>query len=122
MDIDQEIMKHLDWIESVVSLLGRETASRKEIDAVSRHDLCELGRWLESEESDKYRDFEEFGSLKEQHKLFHAMAGELILAAEAGNEQRAVASQEKFIAVSQQVVGLLTALRDHSVPGGNTRT
>lgn len=114
MDIDQEIMRHLEWIESVVALIGNEAASEEEIHRVSMHDHCELGRWLESDESDRYQSFPEFGKLQESHKAFHSMAGELILALQDEDEDKAVASQKKFISMSKQVIGYLGALRDHS--------
>lgn len=114
LNIDQEILKHLEWIESIVALLGNEAVGDDEIEAVSQHDRCELGRWLESDESARYREHAEFEQLKQSHKTFHAMAGELISALQSGNENEAVASQKMFIAISQEVIAYLSRLRAHA--------
>ena len=118
MDINQEIMKHLEWIESVVSLIGNKAVSKEEIQGISSHDRCELGRWLDSDESVKYKNLSVFERLKESHEAFHSLAGELISAFEEGNEDQAVASQERFVALSQEVIGYLRALEAYS--GGDS--
>ena len=114
MDIDLEIAKHLEWIESVVSLIDQEAVSKEDVEAVSKHDRCDLGRWLDSKGSARYQRFPEFGELKQSHQAFHTLAAELIRAVSDGNEDQAFALQEQFVATSQEVIGYLSALREHS--------
>jgi len=113
MDIEQEINKHLEWIENVVSLLGKQVTD-EELAEISRHDHCELGRWLESDESQLYKSFSEFDKLRESHDAFHHLAGELIAAAIADNENKAIEAEQHFIETSQKVVGYLQLLKEHA--------
>lgn len=113
MDIETEISKHLEWIDSTTSLIGNDATTKEEIEELSKHDRCELGRWLGSDESGQVQGFTEFERLVESHKAFHALAGELIVAVGAGDEQQAAALGEAFISASQKVVGYLGALQEH---------
>ena len=111
MDIDQEIANHLDWIEVLVPLIGKEKVTEEELEAVTEHDKCALGQWLQSEEASGFRDLPEFEKLVESHEAFHKLAGRLIAAVGANQEGEAIESEEKFIAMSKQVIGYLQILR-----------
>ena len=124
MDISHEINKHLEWIESVVSLLGKEEITKQEVNAVSQHDRCALGQWLSSEEAMEFKGLPELEELIESHEAFHNLAGELITAAEAGKDIEAMEAQEKFIEMSKKVIGLLLVLKkksDENSSGGSTQ-
>lgn len=114
MDIDQEIAIHLEWIESLVSLIGAESIPDEAIDEVCHHDRCEMSRWLNSDESSGFRDFPAFGELKSNHAAFHSVAGDLIKAFRAGDEARVDELQAAFLAASRNVIGYLTALKEHA--------
>ncbi|MEE4659684.1 MAG: CZB domain-containing protein [Halieaceae bacterium] len=111
MDIRQEIDNHLNWIENIVSLLGRENLSDEELAEVTRHDRCALGQWLASTEASEFKELPELQALKESHDQFHRLAGDLIKAVEAGDEAQAVASEEKFVGMSREVIAHLQALQ-----------
>lgn len=111
MDIRQEIDNHLNWIENIVSLLGRENLSDEELAEVTRHDRCALGHWLESAEAAEFKEVPELEALKESHDQFHRLAGDLIKAVEVGDEAQAVASEEKFVGMSREVIAHLQALQ-----------
>jgi len=115
MDIDQEIAIHLEWIESLVSLIGTAVIPEEAIDDVRRHDRCELGRWLTSEGAAAFRDVPDFGQLGTNHEAFHRLAGELLRALQAGDEARVLELQEHFLSTSRQVMSGLSALKAHSV-------
>lgn len=114
MDIDQEIAIHLEWIESLVSLIGAESIPDEAIEELSHHDRCEMGRWLNSDESSAFRDFPAFGDLKANHQAFHSVAGDLIKAFRAGDEPRVEALQDAFLTASRNVIAHLTALKAHA--------
>lgn len=112
VDIDEEIAKHLEWIETVVTVLGEQEIAEEELREITRHDQCKLGHWLDSDGSAEYRDHPDFDKLKESHAAFHSLAGDLVSAVKANDETAAVASEEKFVATSQQVIGYLHALQE----------
>ena len=111
MNLAEEITKHLVWIDDIVKLLGKPEITPDDIDAVSHHDRCALGKWLESHEAEALRDKAEFVQLVESHSHFHHLAGELIEAARLGDEDAAMTKQAEFIATSQAVVGHLQQLQ-----------
>lgn len=119
MDIDHEINKHLEWIETIASLLGDEDITQEEVEEISRHDRCALGQWLDSEDSTRFKDMPELEELKESHEAFHNLAGQLITAFEAGKEAEAIESQEKLVEMSKKVVGYLYLLQLNSGETGD---
>jgi hypothetical protein len=114
VEIAQEIDKHLQWIETVVSLIGDDNVTATDLDQITQHDRCALGQWLNAEGSKKFRDLPELEMLKETHEAFHKLAGELVAAVEAGNESEATASQDSFVAKSQQLIEYLNILQRHA--------
>jgi len=115
MDIDQEITNHLEWIEVLVSLIGKNEVSEEELEAVTKHDTCALGKWLQSEESSNFKELPEFEKLVESHEAFHKLAGRLIAAVGNNQEGEAIESEEKFIAMSKKVIGYLHILQTKKV-------
>ncbi len=111
MDIKQEIANHLEWIEVLVSLIGRDDVSEDELEAVTQHDKCVLGQWLQSEEASTFKDLPEFAELVESHEAFHKLAGRLIAAVGKNQESEAIDLEEKFIAMSKRVIGYLQILQ-----------
>lgn len=120
MDIGQEINKHLVWIEDIASLFGSEGVTEDKLREISQHDQCALGQWLDSERSAKYQSLPEFEALKVNHEAFHKLAGELVAAIRAEEEEQAMASYEQFILMSQTVIGHLKLLREKALIDGNT--
>jgi len=112
MDIDQEIANHLEWIEDLVSLIGKDEVTKEELEKITEHDKCELGQWLESEEASDFKELPEFEKLVESHAAFHSFAGRLIAAVGENQESEAIDSEEQFIAMSKQVIGYLQVLQN----------
>ena len=107
MDIGQEITNHLEWMETVASLLGSEEITEEELQTISQHDKCKLGQWLDSGDSVNFRDFPEFEMLKESHEEFHKLAGKLIVALQHDNEAEVIETGTQFIETSQKIIGYL---------------
>ena len=112
MDIAQEIEKHLEWIDAVASLLDDEKLAEEDVRNVSRHDQCELGKWLDSEASPALRETPEFEKLVASHEAFHDLAGKMILSLQQGQDSEAIEAHGQFIRMSQEVIGLLQALQE----------
>ena len=114
MDFGQQITKHLAWIEHIASLLGDEEFTEQDLQTISKHDNCELGKWLDSDESLDFRGLPEFGQLVESHEAFHKLAGELIAALQLGKEEEVAALYGQFLKLSQKVIGHLQAIQESS--------
>ena len=114
MDLAQEIENHLEWIDSIASLLEVEEFSDVDFQKITSHDACELGQWLSSEGADLYGKLPEFSQLIDSHEAFHKLAGEMIAAIRSGDEKKAVELEEGFISMSQEVVGHLQHLQEVS--------
>jgi hypothetical protein len=112
MDINQEITKHLEWIERIASLLGNEDITQDELQKITQHDKCALGQWLRSDSSRRYQNLVEFQSLIDSHDEFHKLAGHLISALRQGEEDEALKSEAQFIEMSQKVIGFLHLLQE----------
>ena len=111
MDIAEEIDKHLQWIERVVSLIGDDNVTAKDLEEITQHDRCALGQWLNAVGSEKFKDVPELERLKESHEAFHKLAGDLVTAVEAGEESEATSSQQQFVNKSQQLIESLHVLQ-----------
>jgi len=122
MDITEEIDKHLEWIETIVSLLGSEKVAEETLPEITRHDRCALGQWLISEASTEFRDLPELESLKESHEAFHRLAGDMISALAAGDEEKAVDSEKRFIEKSQEVISYLQVLQERRTQDGKEKS
>jgi hypothetical protein len=114
MDLGQEITNHLEWIEDIASLLGNEEFSEQDLQTISQHDNCALGKWLDSDESQEFKDLPEFEQLVESHDAFHKLAGDLIAALQQGKEEEVIVSQDQFLEMSQSVIGHLQVLQESS--------
>lgn len=112
MDLRNEIINHIEWMENVASILGNEEITEDEVLALTQHDKCALGKWLDSEASSEYKQLPEFESLVQSHSAFHKLAGNLITAVQLGKEDDAVESHKQFIEESQKVVGCLQILQE----------
>lgn len=119
MDLRDEIINHVEWMESVASLLGNEEVTDEKVQLLTQHDQCALGKWLDSEASKEFKALAVFESLVESHSAFHKLAGDLIIAAQLGKEADAVESEKQFIEESQKVVGYLKTLQGSIGDGDN---
>jgi methyl-accepting chemotaxis protein len=117
MDIKQEITNHLEWIETIASLLGGEEITQEDLQAITQHNKCALGQWLNSEASMKFKDLPEYEKLIESHKAFHKLAGNLITALQLNKEAEVIESQEQFVEMSQKVIDYLHIFQENTNKG-----
>jgi methyl-accepting chemotaxis protein len=117
MDIGQEITNHLEWIETIASLLGGDKITQEDLQAITQHDKCALGQWLNSEDSMKFKNLSEYEKLIESHKEFHKLAGNLITALQLDKEAEVIESQELFIEMSKKVIDYLHILQENTNKG-----
>lgn len=114
MNLGQEITNHIEWIETIASLLGSEEITEEELQVITQHDKCLLGHWLNSDASTEFKKLPEFEKLIESHDAFHKLAGNLITAMQLGKEADAIESEAEFIEMSQKVISYIQILQEHS--------
>ena len=112
MDLELEITNHLEWIDTVASLINEESLDESDYKELTDHDHCALGQWMKSEDSSDLWDLEEFKALTLSHEAFHNLAGDMVAFIQQGNEEKALGTEEQFIHASQEVVQHLQALHD----------
>lgn len=112
MDLSQEIANHLEWMDTVASLINNEKFSEEDLQEISSHDKCDLGQWMESEASQALHGLDEFQKLIESHEAFHKLAGKLIELYQQGKESETLEVEEQFIHMSQEVITHLQMLEE----------
>lgn len=111
MDLAQEIENHLQWIETIATLLNNEGYSEEDLQEISGHHNCDLGHWIDSDESNDYKDLEEFKQLEQSHEAFHKQAARMLEALQQGNESLILEAEEDFLFMSQEVIGHIQMLQ-----------
>ena len=114
MNLQHEITNHLEWIDTIASLLGSEEITEEALRVITQHDKCSLGQWLNSDASTKFKKLPEFEKLIECHDTFHKLAGSLITALQLGKEAEAIEFQIEFIEMSQKVINYIQILQENS--------
>lgn len=112
MDLGQEIENHIQWIETIASLLSNEGYTEEDLAEISEHHNCDLGHWMDSEESNDLKHLDEFKQLEQSHQAFHKLAAKMLDALQQGNENLILDAEEDFIAMSQQVISHIQLLQD----------
>lgn len=99
---------HLLWKWKVYHmLLGLDTS---DIEDVSSHHACRLGRWYEGEQSAAYKTLPVFKELEAPHQAVHDYAKLAIEKYHAGDITGAEAAYEQLQAASDRVIHLLSEL------------
>ena len=112
MNLQREITNHLEWIDTIASLLGSEEMTEEALRVITQHNNCTLGHWLYSDASTKFKNLPEFEKLIESHDAFHRLAGSLITALQLGKEAEAIEVQTQFIEMSQKVINYIQILQE----------
>ena len=88
--------------------------TEEDLRAITQHNKCSLGHWLNSDASTKFKNLLEFEKLIESHDVFHKLAGSLITALQLGKEAKAIELQTQFIEMSQKVINYIQILQENS--------
>ena len=112
VDIQQEITNHLEWIETIASLLSNEKLAEEDFEEMTQHDNCKLGQWLNSEAALAFKDLPDFQKLIESHAEFHKLAGNMILSLQQDKEAAAIGAGDEFIRMSHELINYLQVLQE----------
>ena len=114
MDIQEAINKHGQWrVHLRTALIAKQTLDDA---TISRHNQCELGKWLYSEAKAKYGTLASYKQAVEAHTTFHKHAAEVARVINRHDEKAAMdmlATGSPYSAASTAVgVALLALQRD----------
>lgn len=100
---------HVIWVQRLHGmLLGRETLRPED---VQDHTICRLGRWYYGPDGQKLAANPAFRAVEEPHRRLHQTAAQAVEAWNAGRPDEAHALVQKVVALSQDILPLLTELQ-----------
>ena len=110
MDLSNAIDAHTQWrvkLKAAITLGEQLDAS-----SITLDNHCDLGKWLSGEGRNLFASKPEFRKLVASHRLFHAAAGKVAAAANAGRTAEAESLLSgPFQAQSQEAVAAIQARR-----------
>ncbi|MGZ4970908.1 MAG: CZB domain-containing protein [Methylobacter sp.] len=75
MDIDKEILKHVDWkVRFSNAIFRRESLDSYVMETIRKENCCELGRWLHSEGKAQFSSLPSYEACLKKHAEFHIEA------------------------------------------------
>ncbi|HNO86639.1 MAG TPA: methyl-accepting chemotaxis protein [Rhodocyclaceae bacterium] len=110
LDFDGAIQAHMQWKHKLRNFLAGE-GDPLDADVVSRDDKCVLGCWIHGE-GQRFGHMSSYTRLKHKHAAFHACAGSVIRAKQAGDEAAANALlMGDFAVLSDETIREIRDLR-----------
>jgi hypothetical protein len=113
LDVDSAIGAHRAWkgrLEHVIIGIAEDSIDLNKVGDDTR---CLVGLWLFGS-GQKYSEWEHFSELVEVHKQFHSTACQIVSHFHDGEtEQATLLLEGDFTRLSNDVVALLTQLRNH---------
>ena len=76
-----------------------------------QYDKCALGKWLTTKENTDIAALKTFQDLKQSHKEFHSLAGNVIFNFQSGNIEQAKELESDFVRLSRKIVSLIQQLK-----------
>ncbi|MCB1825109.1 MAG: CZB domain-containing protein [Candidatus Competibacteraceae bacterium] len=110
--INQYINAHLQWIAKLTAAIYSGQIPDRDTASVDNH--CALGKWIYDEGGGLlHENTKGFSELREKHKQFHVIVGQIIDLVQAGkmDEAKIEMTSGKFRALSGELVTLLSKLR-----------
>ena len=97
VDINSLIQSHNEWKLMIEALIkGRGSPSHVSPEMVGNPYLCELGKWLESDETNDLLSAENYQLLKKDHDAFHSIAQQILSEHSAGQYEQLQQLLQKF--------------------------
>jgi hypothetical protein len=84
MDLAEAVRAHLQWEVKLRSVLDGKHTQTLIADDVAKDDLCELGKWLRTQEP-KLKGNVVYEDLRIKHVRFHALAAQVLRKAQGGD-------------------------------------
>ena len=115
MDIEEAINSHKQWKLMVESLFREERTFQVSPAILMKDNLCKLGQWIYSDDSNEYTESPFFEVLRIAHKDFHNQAAAILTLYENNEIVEAEEKLNKFKETSETVINLLKKLKKQVV-------
>jgi hypothetical protein len=114
MFFDEAVATHTEWRMRLRACLSEPAQCGLNPDDVGRADACALGRWIRGE-GVVYENEQVFRVLSEQHRQFHAIAGDVLRKAQDGEvlEAEALLCGE-YLRRSAAVISAILAMKERA--------
>ena len=90
IDIDAAIASHEGWRLQLQDMVNGRTQEVMRPERICQDDRCDLGRWLYGTGKVRLGHYPAFDMLVQRHKYFHQQAAAVVVAFQAGEQQKAV--------------------------------
>lgn len=111
IDLSNALEAHAEWRYRLrAAIVGKR---RLDAEMVARDDACPLGKWLHGEAKEQYWALKSYERCVAEHARFHAQAGKVAEAINAGEYARAqamIANESAYTAASLSVGAAIKAL------------
>ena len=84
LDIDEAIRAHERWKDQLLARLHSAQEQPVRTDRVCDEHQCALGHWIDADGHRHLAHYATFRELQDNHRKFHALAGEILVLAELG--------------------------------------
>ena len=111
MDFKEEIEKHLLWKSTIESLFDTRSHQFTSVNVVSDDHLCQLGRWIHSNDAKAYASNAVFQELETCHKEFHQQASDILALYKEKEPEQAQEKLQRFTELSNEVIACLEKLQ-----------
>jgi len=100
------IESHQKWKTRLQAVIDANSQELLSVDVISRDDQCALGKWIHGLGGALFSSDELFRKLQEDHALFHACAGRVLHAAQAGDRANSTTELKSgdYARVSQELL------------------
>lgn len=88
INIEKAIQIHLEWRDKLLKEI-KKTTHDFDITKIKKDNCCKLGQWLYEEIPEKFKDNENYKSLKIAHKQFHEKSAEILIDIENNEKEKA---------------------------------
>ena len=111
MDIEEAVHSHKQWKLMVESLFREEREFQVSPSVLHKDNLCKLGQWIYSDDSNNFKDNHYFEVLRIAHRNFHSQAATILTLYENNQAAEAEEKLSKFQETSETVINLLKSLK-----------
>ena len=103
---------HMKWKMRLDAYISGTSTEQLDASVVCRDDQCPLGKWIYGHGGGQFGYSETFFDMKTHHAHFHRCAGDIVLAAQAGEAERArqLLHHGDYVHASERVKKLLARL------------
>ena len=115
MNLEDAARKHSEWKVNFFKAIA--TKAQLDAGSICRDDRCELGKWLHGAGKASHGQLPGFPETVKRHSAFHAEAGKVATAINAGQFDAAtkmLSPGTRYTAASTAVVGAIQVLRQQA--------